>query len=383
MLFTSEFDGGLPVGTEIQGGGLGPAEPLWLCLDGRQLSRAVVENALLSLLFPVGKLTGTIRTLAASPAASSPCIAVGANLVAAGIGNTTNAIQYSADNGASWNTVTTLALTLAGLVATPTRLVALSTGANTPMVSANLSPASAWSATASGPSSISNASSYCRAAFAAVGPGRAIAVHNTLGLYTLDEGSTTWAARASSSAKTGAAWSGQRVVGITAGSAVISLSTDAINYTDALLPEALSANQGNIASDGNGTLVISGLPSGLLVSVDHGATWQFVQIPGVPASDLWRVQFSGGYFMLMTTQGLAISPNGKKWFIDPTTVQTLAVGTALAKIGSVILQVPGGSTTAYTMVESATDFLLPNRRLMTPANSGNPVALSPTYIKAL
>lgn len=131
------------------------------------------------------------------------------------------------------------------------------------------------------------------------------------------------------------------------------------------------------------TVVISGLPSGLLVSTDHGATWQFVQIPGVPASDLWRVQFSGTYFMLMTTQGLAISPNGKKWFIDPTMIQTLAAGTALAKIGNVIVQVPGGSTTAYSMVESATDFLLPNRRLLTPSNSGNPVALSPTYIKAL
>lgn len=379
MLWTSEFDGGLPVGTSMQFAGMGPPESLWLLKDGRALSRAVAENGPLSELFPVGKLTGTLRTLAAIPNPPAVAIAATNHYLAAGVAGTA-ALQYSTD-GASWATATTLACTVAGILETPTRLILISSGANAAQVSANLSPTSAWSTTTGSPSSVTPGASLCRMCYIpATSPGRAVAVHPSSGIFTLDEGSTAWAGR-TSSARSGVAWSGARVVGITAGSAVASLSTDGITWVDSLLPEALSAGQGNVASNALGVVVISGCPSGLMVSDDHGLTFRLWQIPGIAASDLWRVQFSGGYFFVPTTSGLAISPDGKHWFIAQTMLQPMVTSMSAIKRGSTIVAIPGVTATAYTLVESATEFELPNSQRRFPANSGNPIADELSYIK--
>lgn len=382
MIFDTEFDGGLPVGTVIQAEGMGPPEPLWLALDGRQLSRTVAENELIEKLYPVGQLTGTIRTLPQVPSNSAPIIVAGDYYVTSGLSNSALAIQYSTD-AATWSAATTPAISACAIVSTPTRLVALSSGANAPIFSASPIPSSAWSATASGPSSVAPGASLCRLCYVPTSvPGRVVAFHASTGVYTLDEGATVWVNR-TSSARTGGAWSGGRVVGITATSAIASLSQDGATWADSPLPEAISSNQGNIASNGSGAMAITGCPSGLMISTDHGLTWRIWAIPGVPPSDTWRVQFSGGYFMIPTALGLAISPDVLHWFLEPTLVQALDPLTSVAKKGSTIAQVKGGSTTAYSLVESATNFLLPNRRLTSPANSGSPIPGNISYVKAL
>ncbi|HAL73251.1 MAG TPA: hypothetical protein DCP71_15935, partial [Verrucomicrobiales bacterium] len=149
MLYTSEFDGGLPVGTTMQFEGMGPPESLWLLKDGRTLARALAENGPLSAIFPVGKLTGTLRTLAAIPTAPAVALATATHFLAAATSGTTG-LQYSTD-GASWATATIGSAAVVGILETATRLIIISSGANAPQVSANLSPTSAWSNTTSGP----------------------------------------------------------------------------------------------------------------------------------------------------------------------------------------------------------------------------------------
>lgn len=381
MSAASQFGGGLPFGAYVRGRDL--PSPQYERLDGRTKVRA--DNARLSAKFPIGKMTGTSRTLATSATANAPCIVAGTNFVAAAGSNTTNAIQYSADNGVTWNTVTTLTCTVAGLVATPTRIVALSSGANVPMATASLNPATTWSATTGGGSLVStnNVSSYCRLCYCTAGPGKVIAVHPTAGVYTMDEGSTAWVSR-SSSARTGVAWSGTNAVGITAGSATASISTDGgLTWADFTLPEALSSNQGNIASNGAGTIGISGSPSGLQVSYDHGVSWQIVQIPTIPPSDTLRIQYSGGYFMVPTAKGLAMSADLRSWQIDPAPLQLFGTAIAVARRGSTILQTQNTSSAAATLLESSTEYRLPDVQEFVPSISGVPTPLDPTFIKAL
>lgn len=384
MIYASQYGGGLPFGSVIRGRDL--PSPEFERYDGRTKVRA--DNLRLSAKFPIGKLTGTIRALASANSTNVPAIATANHFITAGTTNTTSAIQYSTD-AASWATATTPAFSPIALLATPTRLIALGSGASAPIVSANLAPNSTWSTTTGGPTSVSTGTSKSRLCYVPGSPGRAVAVHNTAGVSTLDEGSTTWAAR-TSSARTGVAFSGTKVIGITAGSATASASTDGgVTFADFPLLEPLSANQGNIASNGSGAVGISGSPSGLQVSYDGGDTLQFVQIPGVPPSDTWQIQFvpaNGGSpacFMVPTAKGLAMSLDLRYWQIDPTQVQALSAAVGIAKKGSTILQIPGGSTTAYSLLESSTEYRLPDVQEFTPSVSGVPTPLDPTFIKAL
>lgn len=146
--------------------------------------------------------------------------------------------------------------------------------------------------------------------------------------------------------------------------------------------EATSASQGNIASDGNGTVVVSGCPSGLQVSTDHGVTWDIVPITGIPQSDTWRVKYVGDRFVVPTAQGVAMSLDGKKWFLDTQSVQALVTASSVAKKGAVFAQVQA-STVAYTFAESATEFVVPALRLYTSSPAGTPIPIDPSFIKAL
>lgn len=374
MSAASQFGGGVPFGAHVRGRDL--PWPLYERLDGRTKVRA--DNLRLSAKYPIGKLTGTIRTLAASPTAN-PVIATANHFVAAGA-NTANAVQFSSD-GASWS-ATAGTVTVSALIQTPTRLIALSSTAQAAIASNGLTPAATWAATSGSPQSVTAGSSMCRGTYHAAGA-RVVAVHPTTGIFTLDDGSTAWTTR-TSSARQGVASTGTRLIGITAGSATASMSLDnAATWADFTLLEALSANQGNVASNGAGIVGISGSPSGLQVSYDNMDTWQFVQIPGIPPSDAWRIQFSAGYFMIPTAKGLAMSTDLRYLQIDPTQVQSLATAVGVAKKGSTIVQIPGGSTTAYSLLESSTEYRLPDVQEFTPSVSGVPTPLDPTFIKAL
>lgn len=376
MSAASQFGGGVPFGAHVRGRDL--PSPLYERLDGRTKVRT--DNLRLSGKYPIGKLTGTIRTLAASPTAN-PLIATANHFVAAGV-NTANAVQFSSD-GASWATSATAgSVTVSALVATPTRLVALSSTANAAIVSSNLTPAATWATTTGSSQTVTAGSSMCRICYHAAGT-RVVAVHPSTGVFTLDDGSTAWTTR-TSSARQGVASTGTRLIGITAGSATASMSLDnAATWADFTLLEALSASQGNIASNGAGLVGISGSPSGIQASFDNGDTWRIVQIPGLQPSDAWRIQFSDGYFMVPTLKGLAMSTDLRNWQIDPTQVQSLATAVGVAKKGSTIVQIPGGSTTAYSLLESSTEYRLPDVQEFSPSVSGVPTPLDPTFIKAL
>lgn len=382
MIFDTEFEGGVAFGAHVRGRDL--PWPEYERLDGRTKVRA--DNLRLSAKYPIGKLTGTIRTLAASPTAN-PVIATANHFVAAGA-STANAVQFSSD-GASWATSATGgAVAVSALIQTPTRLIALSSTAQPAIASNGLTPAATWANTASSPQSVTAGSSMCRGCYHAAGA-RVVAVQPSTGIFTLDDGSNTWATR-TSSARQGVASTGSRLIGITAGTATASMSLDnGVTWADFTLLEALSASQGNIASNGAGLIGISGSPSGLQVSLDNGDTWRIVQIPGLQPSDAWRIQFapaSGGSpacFMMPTVKGLAMSLDLQNWQIDPTQVQTLATAVGVAKKGSTIVQIPGGSTTAYSLLESSTEYRLPDVQEFSPSVSGVPTPLDPTFIKAL
>lgn len=381
--FSGYFSGG-GGGSErvgsVRGGFYGNATPDYERLDGRTILRATYPD--LSALFPVGKLTGTARTLAAAPT-SVQLIATANHFVAAGA-NTANAVQFSSD-GASWATSATAgAVAVSALIATPTRLIALSSTAQPAIASSNLTPAATWANTASSPQSVTAGSSMCRMCYHAAGT-RVVAVHPTLGVYTLDDGSTTWVTR-SSSARQGVASTGARLVGISPTSSVISVSLDnGVTWADASLLEALSAAQGNIASNGAGVVVVSGSPAGLQVSLDHGATWKIVTIPGLAATDTWRVQFSDGRFLIPTAMGLCMSINGEDWFTEPmgNQSQALASTVGVAKKGATLVQIPtAGATGAFSLLESSTEYPLPTLRDYIPVSSGSPLASVHLYIRS-
>jgi hypothetical protein len=379
MIYDTEFDGGTPVGTVLQGFGLDPNifEPL----DGRTITRT--NRPRLSPMFPIGKHTGTVRTLASNGGTPPALIATANHFVAAATTGSTSAIQHSTD-GASWTTAATPSATVAALLATAARFIALCSSASQPLLTTTLTPSGAWATATGGPTSVAVGNHVSRMSYSTT-LGRALVVASTR--FSLDDGVTAFVGRSSSSgmgAPVGTCWSGTRYVNIAAGSAVCEFSADAITYTAGQLAEATSASQGNIASDGNGTIVVSGCPSGLQVSHDHGDTWRIQPITGVPASDTWRIQRSGDRFVVSTAQGLVFSLDGRSWFLEPTPVQAMVIASAVAKKGAVTVQIPAGAATvAYSFTESATEFLLPNLRQHMPALSGNPIPLPNYHIKAL
>lgn len=377
MLLNSKYDNGLPIGAVLQGYGLDPLQ--YLPLDGRVVARSAWS--MLEKKFPVGKYTGTQRTIPQT-AAGGPLIATANHFVAAGVAGTT-AIVYSAD-GATWANATTPASTTpVAICAMAARIVALQSTAAQPVASATLDPTSVWSATTGGPVSVTVGNHFSRMVYSAA-LGRMVACAGS-SRYTMDDASTAWTLRTGSGAignPVGVCWTGNRFLLIAANSAATEISTDGITYAaGALLAEATASAQGNIDSDGAGMVVVSGCASGLQVSHDHGATWAVRQIPGVPASDAWRVRWLGDRFVVPTLLGLAFSKDGDSWFLETTPVQAFVANGGVAKKGAVTVHVPGGSAPGYSFTESATEFLLPNARSFNPAASGNPVPLPGYYIK--
>ena len=377
MLLNSEFDSGMPLGTVLQGWGLDPV--LWQQLDGRTLTRSAWSY--LAERFPIGKHTGTVRTLPANAAAGGPVIATSNHFVAAGPGGGANAILYSAD-GATYSVATTPSATPVCLCAMAARIVTLSGAAAQGIASATLDPTSTWAAVSGGPVSVTMGNHFSRMSYSQP-LGRMLVVAGGQ-RYTVDDASTAYTSRASTSgmgAPVGTAWTGNRWVNIAAGSQICEYTSDGITYTAGLLAEATSAAQGNIASDLAGTVVVSGSPSGLQISHDYGQTWAIRQIPGVAPSDAWRVQRAADRFVVPTLGGLAFSLNGDDWFLEPTPLQAMTIAGGVAKKGAVTVQIAGSGTVAYSFTESATEFQLPNLRQATPALSGNPIPQPAYFIK--
>lgn len=378
-IFASQFERGqVAVGTVVQGAGIGPDANAYEPLIGQTIVREARPR--LSPLFPVGKMTGTVRTLAGN--AAGPVVATADNFVAGNLSASANSIQYTAD-GATWSSTATPTCTPSVLLVTANRIIALNSAAAQGIVSATLVPTSTWSLMVSGPTGVALGNHYSRMAYSA-SLGRVLLGASTR--FTLDDGTNTWVGRTSTSGLTspvGYAWTGTRYVGIGTSSAICEFTADGITYTAGLLAEATSASQGNIASDGDGTVVVSGCPSGLQVSHDHGATWRIQLLTGVPPSDAWRIQRIGDRFVVPTAQGLVFSLDGRAWFLETTTLQSSLTTSGVAKKGTVTVEVSPGTTVAYSFTESATEFLLPAIRQTMPSLSGNPTPAPPYFVRAV
>lgn len=385
MLFSSEFDASTPIGGIVPGPNI--IDDTYLEVDGRTLLRATYQR--LSDQFPIGKLTGTIRTLAiASP---QPVVAASPTyFVAPATSGGTAALQISTD-GVTYAATPTPAFTASALLWAGNRFVGLSSAANQPIVTTGDAPNGTWTSTTGGPASVTGGNSMCRLCYApnqGPTPGRILAVPPTSGttLFTLDDGATAWVSRAipGTAVRQGGCWTGARFLVVGASASAIEASPDATagSWTTIALPENITAANANIASNGAGVVVISGCAVGLLVSYDHGATWAVVNITGVPPSDLSRVQYAGDRFFLPTAQGLAMSLDGKHWFLETTNVQAGIVAAAIAKKGTMITEVTA-SITAHTFAESLTEFAIPKVRAFSPSISGAPTPLPPFFIKVL
>jgi hypothetical protein len=358
----------------------GNASPDYERLDGRSLVRASYAD--LSALFPIGKHTGTVRTLSANAAVGGPVIATANHFVLCGPGGGANAMVYSTD-GATYSTATTPSATPVCLCAMAARIVTLSGAAAQGIASATLDPTSTWAVVSGGPVSVTMGNHFSRMSYSPTLARMLVVAGGQR--YTMEDASTAYTSRASTSgmgAPVGTAWTGNRWANIAASSQICEYTTDGITYTAGLLAEATSAAQGNIVSDLAGTVVVSGSPSGLQVSHDHGQTWAIRQIPGIAPSDAWRVQRAADRFVVPTLSGLAFSLNGDDWFLDLTPIQSMTIAGGVARKGTVTVQIPGSNTTAYSFTESSTEFQLPSIRSAIPVASGTPLAGPTLYIKA-
>lgn len=379
-IFSGFFSGG---GSQSRVGSVsasfyGNASPDYERLDGRSLVRTSYAD--LSELFPIGKHTGTVRTLPSSAPPGGPVIATSSYFVAPG-GLTTSSILHSTDGG-TWSAATTPSHTPVSLCAMAARIVTLPGTAAQGLASATLDPTSTWASVSGGATSVTMGNHFSRMSYSPT-LGRMLVIVATR--YTMDDASTAYTSRTSTSgmgSPVGTAWTGNRWVNIAASSQVCEYTSDGITYTAGLLAEATSAAQGNIASDGAGTVVVSGSPSGLQISRDHGQTWSIRQIPGVAPSDAWRVQRAADRFVVPTLAGLAFSLNGDDWFLENTPIQAMTVAGGVAKKGAVTVQIAGGGTVAYSFTESSTEFQLPAIRSAIPVASGTPLAGPTLYIKA-
>lgn len=378
MIYSPKYSGGVALGTIVHGCGL--AEPNYVACDGRPLARATYPR--LSTLFPVGRLTGTVRTLAVSPPlfqlAASPNYFVASTTS----GLSTTAIQYSAD-GAAWSqtSVVTPSMTVNSLIFAGSRWVASGASGGALAVTTGDNPNSTWAATTGGVTG--GVSRYGLAYSAALGRVISLTTGSTTALQALDNGSTTLVPKTAPTAKTrvGICETGEKFI-ILNTDGTITTSSDAASsvWVDAPLPE-VAAGTGGIASNKLGAVVISGVPSGLLASTDHGVTFVRVAIPGVPASSSWQVQHSGDRFFVPTALGVAMSLDGKAWFLEPQLVQARIEASVFAKKGATFMQIQA-SATAYSFTESATHFNAPLIQAFAPVASGNPIPLGYSFIKA-
>ncbi len=377
MSFVSQFtSGGIPLGALVQGVDVSLGSSQYIRCDGSSVTR--VAQPRLSTLFPFGALTGTVRTLTATPPFPQ-VVATPTHFVAS---SSSGFLQYSAD-GVTWTNISSPPSgNCSGIVVTPTRVIAINTTSVSPYISSSLNMSTAtWAASTGGPHSVSSGDLVCRLSYGTT-PGRTLAVTPT-DIYTLDEGSSTWVSRtATGASRQGACWTGTRFIILDSNTKVLHKSTDGITWSDFNIPLSTASGKGNIASNGSGVVVISGLTTGLLVSSDHGDTWTLVGITGITPSADWIVQYSGRFF-ISTDVGIAMSIDGKSWFIDRNSGQSFVLSSGVAMKSGVIMQTVSSTTTAYSFSESATNFCLPDYDAYTLSPSGTAISMGKYFMKRI
>jgi hypothetical protein len=410
MTFASKFlDSNFPIGATLTG--LRMPSDAWLQANGKAVLKS--KYPLLSAIYKIGRLEGISRTLSAIPAVgqveSTPTNvsipAISDLLFTVGAAGT-SAVQYSNTSGVSWAPMTTPSITPSALLVTAGLFgisiyvlnSAAAQGAYTG--SASSAPPYTMAATTGAPTGVVAGTSMSRLSYSPFnlgdigGFGTIIALPSASGnaIYYATEGSGSFTSVTigETSIKQACCLSNGKLLILKAGSAnMLSVSVSGIsgsmvvNSTNTVvLPEATASGQGNIACDHEGTVVVSGVPSGLLVSYDNGENFTVCSLPGITPADNWRIQRSGGYWLVPTAQGMLMSKDAKTWQLDTQTLQTFNVATSVAKAGSIIYQVVGASTAAFGLIESSTEFNLPNLRRLGWTPQYSSVPMEPTYIKA-
>jgi hypothetical protein len=375
-------------------------EPDWVPMDGRVLSRGSYPT--LQQLFPINKFVGISRTLATAPvvpqvrihAGTSTLVSVGASGVAA--------IQYSTNLGVNWVSAVTPSIGLSAMLIAAGYVYGLNSAAAQGIVSNAAISGGAFPtfvATTGGPTSVAAGTSLSRLVYASnlTGGGSVgvvIAIPSASGnlIYYVAAGGTAYQSLTigETAVKQAACWTNPnlfivksgtnqlcRVVLASSAPGVVTV-TATMNYT---LPETVATGQGNIASDGNGVIVITGVPSGMLVSYDNGLNFEALLITGVSPSDTWRVQHSEGYWFIPTAQGTLISTDAKVWQLEPHPVQAMSVATSVCRFATGYMQV-GTTTTAYSTTEDTLKFNLPYVQAYSLGSSGSYIMQERTFIKA-
>jgi hypothetical protein len=177
-------------------------------------------------------------------------------------------------------------------------------------------------------------------------------------------------------------------------------SADGITWSNQYIPYyyLIAGYLPSIASDGNGTVVISFYDSVIvtqtfLVSKDHGVTWRKIGLP-MWVSNNYSPAYAGGilhylngkFIHPLTTTDWAMSVDGLVWEVRPIGANGVSFidTAAIAYKSGVYCGIKYLSATALTSVEDAGKFNLPNICLYGNTNSARPVVNEPFnyYIKA-
>lgn len=377
----------------------------WELLDGRPLSRATYP--LLSALFPIHHWIGNTTTFGAIPAL--PFIQSTSYTTVAAAVSGTSAIQYKTRFG-SWANATTPSVTLSALLIADGYVFGLNSAAAQGIVTTSRVPADDITsfptvvAATGGPTSVVAGTSVGRLVYAAnlTGGGSAGVVFaipsaSTNLIYFVQPGGSAYQSLnvGLTTTRQAACWTGTKLLTIVAATVTSGLlrvdnitssspGVLALASSDNIqLPELVASGQGNLASDQNGNVVLTGVPSGILASYDHGVTFTPITVTGVPPVDTWRVQYSNGYWFIPTAQGLLISQDARTWQLYAGTLQSfnVATGVTITDSGMTPYQIVGGTATGYTATVDAGSLALPYVPSYNQYPSTSYVAQEQVYIR--
>lgn len=387
-----------PINKEVQTRGQ------WIALDGRDCNRGSYPE--LSPYFPVGVFTSTARTLGNAPVV--PTIAADSvNFMAAGA-TATAPIQGSPD-GITWTAGSGWAASsaCASLIVAGPRLVMAGNGGDlvVPFVSATGQAVAtavtkaAWTATAvAGTTALTQGLAYSPQL------GLTVMIPDAAGtaIYTLADGAAAWVGRtASSQTKQAICWTGVMFIITTSVAGLLQTSTDGINFNDLYLPET-QFSLASIASLGNGIVIVSannannnGKIGGMLVSLDGGFTWGYVQLPPDAQRATSTIAYVGtvnvanGMFIITIYDGTTATPwacftkDGRSFTFDAIGQRGIAATLfkAIAYKAGVYCSITT-TTSAFTSIENLSKFRLPHPFLTSTNGAPGHQSAYASYIKS-
>ena len=358
----------------------------WIALDGRDCNRGAYPE--LSPYFPAGVFTSTARTLNTTPQ-GSVIAADSTNFACLSALTGTQCVQASAD-GITWTgnggfsgafPTGVSSLIVAGsrwvLASTTGALAVIATGGT----AASFVNGANWTVCTGFTTGTTLTQGLAYGSTANAGAGRTVVCKNGAdttanSLFYMNDGATAWNACSGGSTKDrkSSCWTGQRFMAF-AIDGTYQYSTDGATFVDAFLPvfgTGASAYGYSCASDGNGTVVITGtgvnaaygMP--ILVSKDHGVTWRsvVVYVPFTPSTTAPAASFVNGRFVLSPTltgaDWMLMSSDGYGWQLDSVSfrgagVSVFANGAIAYKAGT-YCGIISGSTSAATWTEDMSKF---------------------------